>query len=147
MSREPSSGLRAVLDTNVLISMFANHPDRPIFQLWVYAVRRRYTLLLSPDIIREVVRTLRHKFAWEEPELIQLAKALAHVGELITPAITLDVIPTDPDDNRILECAVAGSAHLIVSGDRDLRHLRTYEGISIVVPRDFMRMLSIPEHL
>lgn len=145
MSPEPSSGLRAVLDTNVLISMFANRPDRPIFQVWTYAVRRHYTLLLSPAIIREALRTLRRKFAWDEPHLIRLAKALAHVGELITPAITLAVVPNDPDDNRILECAVAGSANVIVSGDLDLRNLGAYDGIAIVAPRDFMRMLGIPE--
>jgi hypothetical protein len=68
--------------------MFANRPNRPIFQLWTYAVRRHYTVLFSPAIIREVVRTLRHKFAWDEPQLIQLAKAVVHVGDLITPAIT-----------------------------------------------------------
>jgi len=146
MSPEPSSDLRAVLDTNVLISMFANRPDRPIFQLWTSAVQRHYTLLLSPAIIREVARTLRRKFTWDEPQVVRLAKALVHVGELITPAITLDVVPTDPDDNRILECAVAGRAHVIVSGDRDLRHLGAYEGVAIVSPRDFMRMLGMPEH-
>jgi putative PIN family toxin of toxin-antitoxin system len=129
-----------------LISIFTNRPDRPIFQLWAYAIQRRYTLLLSPEVIREVARTLRPTFAWEEPEIIKLAKTLTHVGDLITPEITLDVITTDPDDNRILECGVAGHAHLIVSGDRDLRNLETYEGISIVVPRDFMRMLGIPDN-
>jgi putative PIN family toxin of toxin-antitoxin system len=125
--------------------MFANRPDRPIFQLWAYAVRRRYALLLSPAIIRETLRTLRRKFACDEPRLTRLAKALAHVAELITPAITLDAIPSDPDDNRILECAVAGRAHVIVSGDRDLRCLGTYDGIAIVAPRDFMRRLGMPE--
>lgn len=53
---------------------------------------------------------------------------------------------SDPDDPRILACAVAGSAHLIVSGDRDLRRLGTYDSIAIVMPRDCMRLLGMPEH-
>ncbi len=147
MTTDASSGLRAVLDTNVFVSMFTHPPERPLFQLWVCAIERRYTLLISPAIIREVAGTLRHKFAWQEPEIIRVAKLLARVSEVVSPDVTLDVISRDPDDNRILECAVAGRADLIVSGDRDLRDLRAYEGIAIVAPRDMMRMLGLPESL
>lgn len=66
-------------------------------------------------------------------------------GELITPAITLDTI-SDPDDHRRLEGAVAGRAHVVVSGDLDRRRLGTCDGIAIISPRDFMRMLAMPEH-
>ncbi|ETW92965.1 MAG: hypothetical protein ETSY1_41335 [Candidatus Entotheonella factor] len=140
-----SNGLRAVLETNVFISIFTSSSERPMAQIWADAVRQRYTLMISPAIIREVAGTLRDKFVWPEPEIVRLIKVLARVGELVTPQITLDVIEADPDDNRILECAVAGQANVIVSGDRDLRRLRVYDGIPIVVPRDFMRMLGLPE--
>jgi predicted nucleic acid-binding protein len=70
-------------------------------------------------------------------------KAIAKVGEIVTPRFTLDVIREDPADNRILECAVAGKADLIVSGDRHLLKLKSYEGISIVRPIDFLRTLGL----
>jgi hypothetical protein len=70
-----------------------------------------------------------------------MLKALTHTGNLIVPDFTLEIITEDPPDNRILECAVAGNANLIVSGNRHLLRLREYEGIAIVRPRDFMRML------
>jgi predicted nucleic acid-binding protein len=38
---------------------------------------------------------------------------------IITPG-TLRVIVADPDDDAILECAVIGHAHYLVSGDRQL---------------------------
>jgi predicted nucleic acid-binding protein len=79
-------------------------------------------------------------------QLIQLAKALVHVGDLITPAIILDIITSDPDDPRILACAVVGRVHVIVSGDLDLRRLSAYDGITIAAPRDFMRRPGMPEH-
>jgi len=78
-------------------------------------------------------------------QLIQLAKALVHVGDLITPAITLNTF-SDPDDHRLLEGAVAGRVHAIVSGGLDHRRLGTCDGIAIVTPRDFMRMLGMPEY-
>lgn len=67
------------------------------------------------------------------------------MGEIVVPNLTLNVITQDPPDNRILECAVAGNADLIVSGNRHFLDLRTYEGIGMVRPRDFLRMLGISE--
>ncbi len=54
----------------------------------------------------------------------------------------LQVIASDPDDDRILECALAGNADLIVSGDRHLTRVKAFEGIGIVRPTDFLRMLG-----
>jgi len=43
----------------------------------------------------------------------------------------------DPDDDRILACAVAHEAQYIVTGDKDLLVLGTFRGVKIVSPRDF----------
>ena len=53
--------------------------------------------------------------------------------------ISLEVVKADPDDDKILECAVEGSADLIVSGDRHLTRLKSFRGIGIVRPIDFHR--------
>lgn len=112
--------------------------------LWVAARERRYQLLISPAIITEVAEKLRTKFGWEEARIIRRCKLMAKVGrEVVVPRFVLDVIPEDPDDNRILECAVAGKADVIVTGDRALRRLRSYEGMPIVRPVDFMRTLGL----
>jgi predicted nucleic acid-binding protein len=61
---------------------------------------------------------------------------------MVQPSITLQVT-TDPDDNRVLECAIAGHADLIVSKDRHLLTLRTFRGISIINGSDFRRILGV----
>jgi putative PIN family toxin of toxin-antitoxin system len=134
--------LRVVLDTNVYISMFTQ-PDRPMYQIWQQAVRRQYHLLISRAILTEVADVLRTDFGWNDRTIVQHLKLLARAGEIITPTVTLNVIPEDPDDDRILECAVDGRANLIVSGDRHLRRLRVYQGISIIRPIDFLRTLGV----
>jgi putative PIN family toxin of toxin-antitoxin system len=141
--RHASGGgrLRVVLDTNVYISAFL-HPERPIFRLVQQAARRQYHLLMSPAIVGEVGRVMRDELRWEEDVRIRHLKILTRAGEIIVPNITLRVIPEDPDDDRILECAVEGEANLIVSGDRHLRRLRVYQGIPIVQPTDFLRTLG-----
>ena len=50
-------------------------------------------------------------------------------------------VSRDPDDNRILEAAVAGAADYIVTGDQDLLVLGEFEGIAIVTPTRFLAIL------
>ena len=71
----------------------------------------------SPDIIREVASVLRATFAWDVRRIHDTLKAIAHTGDIVVPDFTLEVIAEDPPDNCILECAVAGNANLIVSGN------------------------------
>jgi hypothetical protein len=53
----------------------------------------------------------------------------------------LDVIPEDPDDNRILECAIAAQAGFVVSGDGHLLRVGSYRRILKVA--DFMVLLPM----
>jgi uncharacterized protein len=142
MSTGRSGGLRAVVDTNVLVSAYT-HPKGHVAPVWDAALERRYQLLTSPPIVNEVGGVLREKFAWEEKRIIRQLKILVRVGQIIVPTITLAVIPEDPPDDRILECAVEGRADLIVSGDGHLQDLEKYEGIPIVRPVDFLRTLGV----
>jgi putative PIN family toxin of toxin-antitoxin system len=141
MNIAPGGDIRAVLDTNVLVSAFTRPRGRAA-PLWKTAQARRYRLLISPAIIREIARVLRKDFQWEERRIIRRSKRLVRTGELIIPRISLDIIHNDPDDNRILECAVEGKADVIVSRDRHLRNLKSYQGIPIVRPIDFLRTLG-----
>ena len=51
----------------------------------------------------------------------------------------LKVIAEDPDDDRVLECAVASGSDVIVTGDKDLLRRGEYEGIRIMRAADFLR--------
>src|ERR1043166_3154184 len=139
MTSAPASGLRVVLDTNVYISALA-YPRRPIAEIWRHALRRRYHLLVAPAIINEVGRILRTLLQWDDARVVAQLRLMVKVAEVVVPTFTLQVIAEDADDDRVLECAVAGRADLIVSGDRHLQKLRHYEHIPIVRPADFLRM-------
>jgi predicted nucleic acid-binding protein len=54
----------------------------------------------------------------------------------------LDAVPRDPDDNMVLECAVEGKAHYIVTGDKDLLVLKTFGDIRIIRASDFLTVLT-----
>ncbi len=138
MNTAGNEELRVVLDSNVFVSAFT-HPEGPVFQIWRSAIRRHYQLVLSQAIVNEVGGVLRRKFGWDEKRVLNRLKFMTKVAELITPDITVREA-IDEDDNRILECAVAGRADLIVSGDQHLRRLHEFRGIGIVHPADFIRI-------
>lgn len=93
--------------------------------------------------MREISAVLRDTFAWPDEMVTRRAKVLVRLAELVTPTLTATVF-TGPleADNRILECAVAGKADLIVSGDHDLQRLKVHQNIAIVRPADAWRVLG-----
>jgi uncharacterized protein len=142
MSTAAHGGLRAVLDTNVYISAFTKSKGQT-FLIWDAACDQLYRLLVSPAIVREMASVLRERFAWSESDVIAHVRLVSHVAEIVIPTATINIITNDPPDNRILECAIDGKADLIVSGDRHLRGLKTYQGIPIIRSTDFLRTLGV----
>jgi uncharacterized protein len=141
MTTAPANKLRVVFGTNVYFSAFTS-PKGPPFRIWQEAVKGGYILLVSPAILRELAHVLRDVLKWQEADIVAHLKLVAKVAEIISPTIMLRVVAEDPDDDRILECALAGHADLIVSGDRHLRKLKSFRGIGILQPNDFLRTLG-----
>jgi putative PIN family toxin of toxin-antitoxin system len=128
--------MRFVADTNVIVSalVFGGVPRRAP----ELAEAGRHELFYSEAIQREVRRVLGEKFGWDTMALQKVLSVLWSMGEMVVPRITIRVVLDDPDDDRILECALAANADLIVSGDRHLLRLHKYESIAIVSPREFI---------
>jgi putative ATPase len=78
-------------------------------------------------------------YAGEDPRFIARRLAILAAGEQ-----ALKVILDDPADNRYLECAMAGGAGYLVSGDQHLLQLAMYQGIRILTPGAFLPILALP---
>jgi putative PIN family toxin of toxin-antitoxin system len=128
--------IRIVLDTNVIVSalVFGGVP-RAVLEL---AEGGHCELFYSEAIQSEVRRVLAEKFGWPPVRLQEVLPVVWTMGELVVPGIPVQAVAADPDDDRIIECALAANASFIVSGDRHLIALRSYKSISIVTPRQFV---------
>jgi uncharacterized protein len=136
--------LKAVLDTNVYISAF-QYPKGRTVVLWDAALAGKFRLLVSPAIIQEMAGVLRADFKWSEDRVQDAVRIVARVAGkgIVIPRTRVHVVTADPDDDRILECAVDGKADLIVSNDRHLLNLKAYADIPIVAGVDFRRTLGL----
>ncbi|MBS3908511.1 MAG: putative toxin-antitoxin system toxin component, PIN family [Actinobacteria bacterium] len=124
--------LRVVFDSNVYISaLLFDGPPRQVLEL---ALKHRVILVVSDDIINETAGKLREKFFWPEHRIQQFVRQTSRLAELYNPKAKIKVIKDEPD-NRVLECAVAGKAHLIISGDNHLLKLKVYKTIPIQKPK------------
>lgn len=135
-----------VLDTNVIVSRFIieKGPSARIVDRWVAGA---FTLLLSEPILAEYHRVLGYQSVRGRhglnPEQIDRAVARFRESAVVVEASQpLKVIADDPKDDKFLECAVAGSADYVVSGDAHLLALREYLGIRILSPAAFLAMLD-----
>ncbi len=128
--------MRVVFDTNVLISALI-FPGGNGEQALARVVEEHDRLLLSRAIVGELLEVLARKFTRDREELARVAVFFAGVAEMIEPQMRLRVLADEPD-NRILECAAAGDAALIVTGDKRMLALARYEGTAIVSLRSYL---------
>ncbi len=133
---------RIVLGTNVLISavLFGGPPRRVLER--VISGAADCTLSVSIlDELREVL--LRPKFGFSPQQSLQLLEELHAVCDVIDPVTRVAAIEADPDDNRVLECAVESRAQFVVSGDAHLLDLAAFRGIRILSPADYLRQTTV----
>jgi uncharacterized protein len=128
--------LTVTADTNVYISalQFDGRPDEFLGLARQGLVR----LAVSEPILAEVRRVLGDKFRRAPEEVVEADRLIRGFAELVAPTRRLAVVVEDPDDDRILECAVTAGAQVLVSGDKDLLRLGEFEGIAIVTVAAFL---------
>jgi uncharacterized protein len=130
--------VRVVLDTNAVISaLLFSGVSSKLVSLWQNGL---ITPLLSREILDEYLRVLSYpKFELSEKEIKELIQEeILPYAEVVKPKRRLRVIQRDPADNKFLECAVAGKAGVIISGDKDLLSLGRYRRVRIQSPAQFL---------
>jgi putative PIN family toxin of toxin-antitoxin system len=114
--------VKVVLDTNVFVSgVFFGGPPQKILEAWRDG---KIQLLLSPAILEEYQRVMRELvLQFPEIEVGALIDFMIVHSEIILPPSLPPIIQVDPSDDKFLECAVAGEATSIVTGDKHLLKL------------------------
>lgn len=127
-----------VLDTNVIVAALV---AKGLCHEVVVRALGSGTVVTAPALLDELERTLQAKFTLGPAATAFLDQLRLRV-RLVTPAPLPTSVSRDADDDVVLATAVVAGAAVIVTGDHDLLVLRSYEGIDIVTPRDFLSSLA-----
>lgn len=132
--------LIVVLDTNIFIS--AVFWEGKPYKIVNKAINQEIIVFISQDIIKEIRKVLVRDFMLGKQEISNIIDAVAYFTHFIEPKEKINAVKEDPDDNRIIECALACSAQFIVSSDKHLLNLKKFKNITIVLPEEFLRVLK-----
>lgn len=128
--------MRVVFDTNIFVSAFAV-PGSLAEEAILKIIEGKDVLLLSREILDELLSVLATKFSRDKEEISRVAVILTEMAEWIEPDLRISALKDDPD-NRVLECAVFGRADMIVTGDREMLRLRQYQNTKIISLKTYL---------
>ena len=135
--------VKVVFDTNVWISIFMEKKLKDKFS----KIKQDITVYVSEDIGLEVSKVLQYpriaeilrKSGISEKDVLRI---LAVNSKRVEPKMKLRVVNEDAEDNKILECAMAAGAEIIVSGDKHLLEIGKFRKTRILTPTEFFDSLT-----
>ncbi len=129
---------RLTLDSNVIISglLFGGKPQ----QLLEMAMRGEVEIFISDEIVAEISRVLaRPKFGLTPEEIADAKRKIDTFTKRVQPTVKLKVVKDDPDDDKIVECAVESGSEAIITHDGDLLRMKEYQGIRMMKVHECLR--------
>jgi len=133
--------MKITADTNTLIS--ATFWSGPSDKIISRVEAKKLDLILSEEIVNEYAEVLNYeeikdKIKDKKLEMKLTVEKIKSISTIAVPKEKLSIIKDDPDDNVILECAIAGNVDCVVSNDKHLLKLKKFRNILILTPDDFV---------
>lgn len=135
---------KVVLDTNCLVSAIGW--DGPPHRILQACLMGALELCISPAILEELIEVLsrpRLAVVAAHPDLPVVLSWLHTSAHLVSPSFALNVVAEDPDDNRIIECAVESGAKVVTTGNDHLANIKSYQGILFLSPAEACERFGI----
>ena len=129
--------MKIVMDTNVLISgIFFTGPPYQILKAWQ---KGKITFVVSEEILLEYQRVANElSLKFPTIDIRKILQLITIHSEIVNTHGYGVTICEDPDDNMFISCAVASKSKVIVSGDKHLLKIVSYQNIRVLKPREFV---------
>ena len=137
--------MKVTLDTNVLVS--ATFWDGDAYDIVCLVEQKIVSCYLSESIIQEYSRVIHSDEIIEKIDRKHLSVKSALIKiigmcVIVEPRRSIDAVPDDADDNKILECAVEANVDYVISYDNHLLKIKEFEGIKIICPKEFLKRVE-----
>ena len=125
--------MKVYLDTNVLVSAFV---ARGLCADLLRHVLAAHEFLTGEVNLVELKRTLRDKFDATADQIVAVEGQLRDQTVVAKPTVRPPIRVRDRNDEWVLASAIAGSADMLVTGDRDLLSVAADAPLPVLSPRD-----------
>ncbi len=129
-----------VFDTNVLISA-TGWEGSVSEKLLLKIVELGLKVFTSQEILLEFHKVLVRDFDYTQDKASEKIDGLLPIFTIVEAKEKVDVVKADPDDNKIIECAIASNSNYIVTYDKHLLEIKNFRGMKIVKPEELLRIL------
>jgi putative PIN family toxin of toxin-antitoxin system len=131
-----------VVDTNVMVSAVLSPPSIPARA--VNSALQTGVILLSLPVLRELQEVMFRAKLDRYVTIDERRQFLAMLIDSSRPIETVESLRVcrDPRDDKFLELAIAGNAHVIISGDKDLLALSPFRDVQIVTPAEYLERIK-----
>jgi putative PIN family toxin of toxin-antitoxin system len=137
--------IRVVLDANVLVSAYLNVSGKPA-KIFSLSRENRIEICLSPRLSPRLQKPFLNqgssRYTKATREKCLFCRTLSGIATITPGLIEVDAVEADPDDNKILACAIEAHADFIISGDHHLTDLKEYKNIRIINPDTFLKLIE-----
>ena len=133
--------MRIVLDTNCLIQSI---PSKSRYHdVWTSFENGKNTLCVTTEILEEYQEILQRLAGNKAADFIIKSIINSPFAEFITPYYKFNLIASDPDDNKFVDCAIAANARYVVTNDHhyDILAQTIFPHVDIISLKAFQEML------
>ena len=131
-----------VLDTNCLLNCLARKSKHHI--VWTAFLNEYFRLCVSNEIMNEYEEILAKKISAKFTDMIIHVILNSENVVFVHPAFRFNLITTDPDDNKFVDCAIVSNADYIVSQDKHFNVLKktNFPKIDVIRIEEFAKELN-----
>jgi hypothetical protein len=137
--------LKAVPDVNVYVSSLIKQ-DGHAAQIFRRA--DEFMPCTSEPILNDLKRVLHYariqkRIRLTEKWIMNYLVELRWTHFVLAGKLEVSIVHDDPDDDKIVACALEVGAAYIISGDPHLLNLKHYRSIQIITPKAFLKVLDL----
>ena len=139
MSFDPERRFAVVFDTNVLLSstLWDGSVAQKLLQKMILS---DVDIFSSSEILEEYQKILRRDFDYTEEKINKIMIVISAFLKIVEPKEKVDAVKDDPDDNKVIECALASGSEYILTYDNHLLKLNEFRGIKIIKPEELLKL-------
>jgi len=130
-----------VIDTNVFIESIS--PKSQYHLIFTSLINGKFKLCISNEILLEYEEIISVKYSSQHLESFMGFISFSPHVLYYQPSYKFNLIETDPDDNKFVDCAICSNADAIVTSDKYFNILKRidFPKVNVLSPKEFIKEL------